>query len=392
MSLIERISQWRRSSDEHKAPVDFGVFWCAVLLLAIGLLMVYSASIVTAGGGADVGYNPYYYLIRHTVFLLISVLAGGLVFMLPVRFWQQAAPWLFLLGLGLLTLVLVPGIGKVVNGSRRWLSLVAINLQPSELMKWFVVLYAADYTVRKAAYMHNLLKGFVPMFAVMLVTGFLLLAEPDFGAFAVITTIAMGLLFLGGMNWRLFAGLFVLLVTGFVLMVVTSEYRYKRVLGFLNPFEDPYGKGYQLSHSLMAIGRGGLSGVGLGASVEKMYYLPEAHTDFLMAVIGEELGFVGITVVLVLFAWLVLRSFAIGRQAAKLERYFAALVAQGIGIWLGVQAVINIGVNLGVLPTKGLTLPMMSFGGSGLLANLMALGLLLRIDWENRQMMRGITL
>jgi cell division protein FtsW len=301
------------------------------------------------------------------------------------------APYLFMLGLVLLALVLIPGIGREVNGSQRWLSLHIVNVQPSELMKLFVVIYAADYTVRKAAYMHSLRKGFLPMFMVMLLTGGLLLREPDFGAFAVITVIAMGILFLGGMNWRLFAGLIVMLVIGFLLLIWFSPYRMQRVIGFMDPWADPYGKGYQLSHALIAFGRGEWLGVGLGASVEKLFYLPEAHTDFLLAVIAEELGFAGVVAIILLFAWLVMRAFAIGRRAASLERYFPALVAHGIGLWIGVQAIINMGVNMGVLPTKGLTLPLLSFGGSAIAATCCAIAVLLRVDWENRQLMRGFT-
>jgi cell division protein FtsW len=307
----------------------------------------------------------------------------------PIRLWQQAAPYLFLFGAVLLLIVLVPGVGREVNGSRRWLPLLLMNLQPSELMKLFAVLYAADYTVRKAAWMHSFKKGFLPMFAVMLFVGALLLREPDFGAFAVITAIAMGVLFLGGMNWRLFAGLFVLLVIGFTVVILTSPYRMQRILGFMDPWADPFGKGYQLSHALIAFGRGEWTGVGLGASVEKLFYLPEAHTDFLLAVIGEELGLIGVAIVVLLFGALTVRAFAIGAQSARLERYFAALVAQGVGIWLGVQALINMGVNMGLLPTKGLTLPFLSYGGSGLLANCCALGLLLRVAHENRLLMKG---
>jgi cell division protein FtsW len=206
----------------------------------------------------------------------------------------------------------------------------------------------------------------------------------------VICSIAMGILFLGGMNARWFAALAVLAAAGFALLVVTSPYRVQRIFGFMDPWADAFGKGYQLSHSLIAFGRGELFGVGLGASVEKLFYLPEAHTDFLLAVVAEELGLVGVLAVLLLFAWLVLRAFAIGRQAATLERPFPALVAQGIAVWFGVQAFINMGVNMGVLPTKGLTLPLMSFGGSGIVANCLALAILLRVDWENRQLMRGL--
>jgi cell division protein FtsW len=373
------------------ADYDQMLVWLTVVLLGLGTVMVYSASIAIAEGSRSTGHQPMYYLMRHGVFVALSLVFAIAAFQVPVRTWQQVAPMMFLAGLALLALVLIPGVGKEVNGSRRWLSLFVINLQPSEFMKFFAVLYAADYTVRKAAFMDSLTRGFLPLFGVMLLTGALLLAEPDFGAFAVITVIAMGLLFLGGMNWRLFAGLLTMLIAGFVLLIWLSPYRMQRVLGFMDPWADPYGKGYQLSHALIAFGRGEWLGVGLGASVEKLFYLPEAHTDFLLAVIAEELGFAGVTAVILIFAWLVIRAFAIGRRAVTLERYFAALVAQGIGLWLGVQAIINMGVNMGVLPTKGLTLPLLSFGGSAIAATCCALAVLLRIDWENRQLMRGYT-
>ena len=368
---------------------DDALIWLGVLLVGIGTVMVYSASIALAESGRVGAPNLAFFLQRHALSVAISAAAAVIAFQVPMRVWQQAAPYLFLLGALLLVVVLVPGIGREVNGSRRWLPLGVMNLQPSELVKLFVVLYAADYTVRKAAWMHSFRKGFLPMLVVMLFTGALLLREPDFGAFAVVACISMGVLFLGGMNWRLFVGLFMLLVVGFVIVIVTSPYRMQRILGFLDPWADPYGKGYQLSHALIAFGRGEWFGVGLGASVEKLFYLPEAHTDFLLAVIGEELGFVGVTAVITMFAWLTMRAFVIGARAAKLERYFSALVAQGIGLWIGSQALINMGVNVGLLPTKGLTLPFLSFGGSGLLANCVALALLLRVDFENRAMMKG---
>jgi cell division protein FtsW len=295
-------------------------------------------------------------------------------------------------------LVLVPGIGRSVNGSRRWLSLVIINLQPSELMKLAVVLYAASYAVRKATFLHaqqplkqTLIRGFLPLFAVMVATAALLLLEPDFGAFVVIVAIAFGILFLGGLDWRLFLGLTLLLPVGLAAILVAAPYRLQRLSAFLDPWSDPFGKGYQLSHSLIAFGRGEWFGVGLGSSVEKLMYLPEAHTDFLLAVIAEELGFVGVAAILGLFVWLLYRAYAISRQSARLERPFAALTAQGIGVWVGVQAIINIGVNMGVLPTKGLTLPLLSFGGSGIVANCVAIAILLRVDYENRRLLRGFT-
>ena len=373
------------------AEYDQILVWLTVLLLGGGLVMVYSASIAIAEGSRATGHQPMHYLVRHGIFIAVGIVLAAIAFQIPMRLWQQSALSLFLFGLALLALVLIPGVGREVNGSQRWLSLYVVNLQPSEFMKLFVVIYAADYTVRKAAYMHSLRRGFLPMFAVMLLTGGLLLGEPDFGAFAVITVIAMGILFLGGMNWRLFAGLILMLLTGFLLLVWFSPYRMQRVIGFMDPWADPYGKGYQLSHALIAFGRGEWFGVGLGASVEKLFYLPEAHTDFLLAVIAEELGFAGVAMIVLLFAWIVIRAFAIGRRAAVLERHFAALVAHGIGLWIGVQAIINMGVNMGVLPTKGLTLPLLSFGGSAIAATCCAVAVLLRVDWENRQLMRGLT-
>ena len=382
-----------RSISPGRSPLaeyDSGVLWAGLLLLTFGMVMVYSASIAMAEASRFTGGRSAYFLERHALFVAASVLAGMLAFQVPLRLWQQTAPWLFVLGIALLALLLVPGFGREVNGARRWLSLGVANLQPSEFVKLFVVLYAADYTVRKLALMHSFRRGLLPMFAVMLLVGWLLLREPDFGAFVVIMAIATAVLFLGGMNGRWFAGLLAMMAVGFACLVLSSPYRMQRIFGFMDPWSDPFGGGYQLSHALIAFGRGEWFGVGLGASVEKLLYLPEAHTDFLLAVIGEELGFAGVVAVLVLFSWLVLRAFAIGRQAVALERPYPALVAQGIAVWLGVQAFINMGVNMGVLPTKGLTLPLMSFGGSSLLANCLALAILLRIDWEIRQLMRGV--
>ena len=371
------------------AEFDEGLVWAAVLLLGLGLVMVYSASIAIAEGSRASGFQSTYYLTRHALFVGVGVATGVAAFQVPMRLWQQAAPYLFLVGAGLLVLVLVPGVGREVNGSQRWISLHFLTVQPSELVKLAAVLYAADYTARKAAHMDSFRRGFLPMLVVMLVTGWLLLREPDFGAFVVITVIAMGILFLGGMNWKLFAGLFALLVAGFVLLILASPYPLQRVVGFMDPWADAYGRGYQLSHALIAFGRGEWLGVGLGGSVEKLFYLPEAHTDFPLAVIAEELGFVGVAAIIAAFTWVVVRAFMIGRRAAALERYFSALVAQGIGLWIGVQAIINIGVNTGMLPTKGLTLPLVSFGGTALAASCCALAVLLRVDWENRQLAKG---
>jgi cell division protein FtsW len=374
------------------SEVDPALLWSMLILMLLGTVMVYSASIAIADAGQFTGNHPAYFLVRHSVFLAVGLIAGGLAFQIPLRVWQKISPWLFVAGFILLALVLFPGLGREVNGARRWLPLGIANLQPSELMKLFAVLYAADYTVRKMPDMKNLRKAFLPMATAMVAVGVLLLKEPDFGAFVVITSIAMGILFLGGMRARLFAVLIVVLVAAFAILIVVSPYRRDRIFGFMDPWSDAFGRGYQLSHALIAFGRGELFGVGLGASVEKLFYLPEAHTDFLLAVIAEELGFAGVVTVIVLFGVMVQRAFVIGRQCVALDRVYPALVAQGVGIWLGIQGFINMGVNMGLLPTKGLTLPLMSFGGSSILANCVALAILIRVDWENRQLMCGAKL
>jgi len=377
---------------------DASLAWTALLLLAFGLVMVYSASIAMSEISAHTGNRAWYFLMRHGIFVAVGLLAAAVAFQVPVKTWQRLAPWLFIAGGVLLVLVLIPGIGKSVNGSRRWLSLFVVNVQPSEFMKLVVVLYAASYAVRRATFLNaeqplkqTLIRGFLPLFAVMVCVGGLLLMEPDFGAFVVIVAIAFGILFLGGLDWRLFLGLALLLPVALGAILIAAPYRLQRLTAFLDPWSDPLGKGYQLSHSLIAFGRGEWFGVGLGSSVEKLLFLPEAHTDFLLAVVAEELGFAGVALVIGLFLWLLYRAYAIGRQAARLERSFAALAAQGIGVWIGVQAFINIGVNVGVLPTKGLTLPLLSFGGSGIVANCIALAILIRIDYENRRLLRGFT-
>lgn len=370
---------------------DQPLVWVTILLMLLGMVMVYSASIALPDSPKYANFKNYHFLIRQATFIGISLVAGLLVFRVKIQTWQEMAPYLFVATLILLTLVLVPGIGKGVNGAKRWLSFKMFNLQPSELMKLFVVLYAADYTVRKQEYMHQLTKGFLPMAGAVGIVGLLLLLEPDLGAFGVIVCIAMGILFLGGINGVWFGGIGATLVGIFSLVIWLSPWRRDRIFAYLNPWveENAMGKAYQLSHSLIAFGRGELHGVGLGASVEKLHYLPEAHTDFLLAVIGEELGFAGVVSVVLMFYWLVKRAFDIGRQAIALDLIFAGLCAKGIGIWIGVQTFINMGVNLGLLPTKGLTLPLMSYGGSGVLINCVGLAIVLRVDYENRVLMRG---
>lgn len=370
---------------------DQPLVWVVILLMLFGMVMVYSASISLPDSPKFANYKNAYFLQRQAIFIAVSMIAGLMTFRVRIETWQRWAPYLFAGTLVLLALVLVPGIGKGVNGAKRWLSFKVFNLQPSELMKLFVVLYAADYTVRKQQFMHQLTKGFLPMAMAVGCVGLFLLLEPDLGAFGVIVCIAMGILFLGGINGVWFGGIGATLVGIFGLVIMLSPWRRERIFAYLNPWveENALGKAYQLSHSLIAFGRGELFGVGLGGSVEKLNYLPEAHTDFLLAVIGEELGFVGVLVVVLLFYWLVKRAFDIGRQAIAMDLTFAGLTAKGVGIWIGVQAFINMGVNLGLLPTKGLTLPLMSYGGSGVMINCIGLAILLRIDYENRVLMRG---
>lgn len=380
-----------RPTRSRMMEYDQPLLWVAIVLLSLGLVMVYSATIALPDSPRFANYRESHFLIRHAFSLLIGLGVGLLAFQIPVKYWDRYAPKLFVLALVLLIIVLVPFIGKGVNGARRWIPLGLMNFQPSELMKLAVVLYAANYTVRKQEWMQSLGKGFLPMGVAVAVVGMLLLLEPDMGAFLVIAAVAMGILFLGGVNGKLFGALVAIAVGTFALLIAVSPWRRERIFAYLDPWREEYalGKAYQLTHSLIAFGRGEWAGVGLGGSIEKLHYLPEAHTDFILAVIGEELGFIGVLTAIVLFYWLVRRAFSIGRTALQLDRTFAGLVAKGIGIWIGWQAFINMGVNLGLLPTKGLTLPMVSYGGSGILMNCVALALLLRIDYENRVLMRG---
>lgn len=382
-----------RSRPSKMMDYDQPLVWVTLLLMLFGMVMVYSASIALPDSPKFryLQDRNEYFLYRQAVYILVSMVAAAIVFRVPVAIWQRHAPMIFIGTLVLLVLVLIPGLGVSVNGARRWLSLKVFMVQPSEIMKIAVVLYAADFTVRKQEYMHKLTKGFVPMVVAIGLVGGLLLMEPDLGAFGVIVCIAMGILFLGGINIIWFGGIGALLVVIFSAIIALSPFRRARMFAYLNPWEEgnALDKAYQLTHSLIAFGRGEFFGVGLGGSVEKLFYLPEAHTDFIMAVIGEELGLVGVLVVVAMFYWLVKRAFDIGRQAIALEQVFAGLAAKGIGIWIGVQTFINMGVNLGLLPTKGLTLPLMSFGGSGVLFNCVGLAILLRIDYENRVRMRG---
>jgi cell division protein FtsW len=371
--------------------VDQALVWVVLALLLWGMVMVYSASIAMPDNPRFSRYSHTHFLTRHVISMGVGCIMALLVFQVRMETWEKVARPLFVFSLILLALVLIPFIGKGVNGARRWISFGVMNFQPSELAKLATIIYAADYMVRKMDVKEKFFKAVLPMGAAVGLAGVFLLAEPDMGAFMVIATIAMGILFLGGVNARMFFLILGILVLAFVIMIAESPWRRERIFAYLDPFsaEHALGKGYQLTHSLIAIGRGEVWGVGLGGSVEKLHWLPEAHTDFLLAVIGEEFGLVGVTLVIGLFLWLSRRIMVIGRQAIALEKVFSGLVAQGVGIWIGFQAFINMGVNLGALPTKGLTLPLMSYGGSAIMMNLIAIAIVLRIDAENKQMMRG---
>jgi cell division protein FtsW len=374
---------------------DATLLWAWLILLALGLVMVYSASLAVA----EVKYHDaMYFFNRQLIYLTISLLIAALAFQVPMKTWRKWAPVLFIGCLILLMLVLIPKFGRQINGARRWLSLGFIRLQPSELMKFAVILFAAGYAVRRAEYLPasqpmkmTILKGFIPLCVVMCAVGALLLMEPDFGSFFVIAVIAFGILFLGGLDWRIMLASLVTVPAVLYKILISAVYRSDRMI-FTNPWADPFGKGYQLTQSEMAFGRGDLFGVGLGDGIGKLLYLPEPHTDFILAVIGEELGFIGVAAVILLFGWILFRAWQIGTQAVRLKQHFSALTAYGIGLWLGLQAFINMGGNLTILPPKGITLPFLSYGGSGLVLDCLMIVVLLRVDYENRRLLNGHTI
>jgi len=389
--LGRRANYTNTQSISRVSSLDHALIAVVCTLLVWGAVMVYSATIAMPDNPKFLGYTHNYFLVRHVASIATGLLAGLIAFQVPVQTWEKLAPLLFMASLALLVAVLIPHVGKGVNGARRWISLGVTSFQPSELAKFSAVVYASGYMVRKMEVKEDFLRAVWPMAAAVGVMGILLLAEPDMGAFLVIAIIAMGILFLGGVNAKMFFLISGVLVGAFALMIAFNDYRRERIFAYLDPWSEhnALAKGYQLTHSLIALGRGEIFGVGLGGSVEKLHWLPEAHTDFLVAVIGEEFGLVGILALIVLFLWMTRRIIHIGRRAVALERVFAGLVAQGVGIWMGFQGFINMGVNLGALPTKGLTLPLMSYGGSAILVNLVALALVLRIEYENRKLMQG---
>ena len=366
---------------ERNRKFDSVLVISVVLLLSLGLIMVASASIAIADRKTHV---PLYFFYRQAAYIGIGVLLSAIVLNIPLRLWNKAGASLFVIGLLMLALILIPGVGHTVNGSTRWLNLGLFKAQPSEFMKLFVIVYLAGYLLRRSEEIKTSAWGFMKPMSVLLLTALLLLLEPDFGTTVVIFATAMGMMYLAGVRLSHFGLLILLCGLAMAVLVISSPYRLERLTAFMNPWADPFNSGFQLTQALIAFGRGEWFGVGLGSGIQKLFYLPEAHTDFVFAVIAEELGMVGAMTVLLLFVCVIWRAFLIARRAERLDKPFAAYIAYGIGLWIGIQSFINLGVNMGVLPTKGLTLPLMSYGGSSIIAMCMAIALLLRVDIELR--------
>jgi cell division protein FtsW len=373
----------RRRRQEKRMPMlDGGLLVAVLFLLGLGFVMVTSASMPMADRTYE---DPFFFVLRHGVALTLALMCGALCFAVPLRVWERAGPLLMLVGIGLLLVLLVPGVGRTVNGATRWIPLGVLNLQPSELIKFTAVIYLSGYLVREQLEVQTSLVGFVRPLALIGVAGALIMVQPDFGTTAVILATSMGLLFLGGVSVVSFIVLGVLLLAGLAALIITEPYRLTRVISFIDAFDDPFDTDYQLSQALIAFGRGEWLGVGLGQGIQKQFYLPEAHTDFLLAVVGEEFGLLGVLLVVALFAFITWRAFEIGARARRQGQMFACYAAHGFGLLIGLQAFINVGVNTGLLPTKGLPLPFMSYGSNALIVAVMAVGVLLRIDFELRR-------
>ncbi|MDO8703580.1 MAG: putative lipid II flippase FtsW [Sulfuricaulis sp.] len=370
-----------RAAGRARPTWDPWLLGSTFVLLALGVIMVYSASVAYADREM---HNSAYFLVRHASYTLLGLILMAFVMRTRVRWWEKSGPLLLLLGIISLVVVLMPGISAHVNGSSRWIKLGIVNLQPSEFMKLFMVIYVAGYLVRKQESLKNFTQGIVMVSLVLAVIGTLLLLEPDMGSMVVITLTVFAMLFLGGVRFWHFMVVLALGLGGMVLLTIISPYRMGRVTSFLDPWADPFDTGFQLVQALIAFGRGEWLGVGLGASIQKLFYLPAAHTDFVFAVMAEELGLIAVLAMMVVFGIVIVRAFAIAHQAEAAGQLYSARLAQGLGLLLGSQAMINMGVNMGLLPTKGLTLPFVSYGGSSMLASCMAMGLLLLIGREAR--------
>jgi len=369
------------------AHYDKWFVFAVMSLILIGLMMVSSSSVMMATKNY---HQPFYFVVRQGAYLSIGMILAMVVMRTDTQFWQKNSVKLLLICLCLMIAVLIPGIGKMVNGSRRWLSLGPIGIQVSELAKLLMILYMSSYLVRQSQRKTQQIMGFIKPMMVLGLVASLLLMEPDFGATVVIVTTVMMMLFLSGVRWIYYIMLIILVAAAMACLAIASPYRVARLTAFLDPWADQFKTGYQLTQALIAFGRGGWFGAGLGDSVQKMFYLPEAHTDFLFAVLAEEMGFFGILMVLSLYALLLWRGLSIGIQAFQQNRLYAAYVSYGVTCWMVFQALINMGVNSGLLPTKGLTLPFLSYGGASLVVNCAAIALLLRIDHENRWFALGL--
>ncbi|STY30597.1 cell division protein ftsW [Legionella wadsworthii] len=356
-------------------------------LLIIGLMMVASSSVMIS---TKYFHQPFHFLIRQACYLFAGLMIALVVIRTDSSIWERVSMPMLLICLVLLLIVLIPGIGRIVNGSRRWLALGPIGVQVSELAKLTMIFYLSGYLVRQQEAVGNSIFGFIKPMVILGVVSFLLLLEPDFGATVVISGTVMAMLFLAGVKLRYYIGLMIVVMGALACLAVSSPYRLARLTAFLDPWADQYNSGYQLTQSLIAFGRGGWFGSGLGESIQKLLYLPEAHTDFLFAVLAEELGLIGILMVLTLYSILIMRGLIIAYHAYIQERLFASYTAYGLTCWLGFQAAINMGVNSGLLPTKGLTLPLMSYGGASMVINCIVIALLLRIDHENRWQALGL--
>ena len=380
-------TQRGKPTNQPLALYDKWLIAVIVALIIIGLMMVASSSVMIS---TRMYHQPFHFLIRQVCYLCAGLVVAMVIIRTDTSIWEKHSVQMLLGCLVLLVLVLIPGIGRVVNGSRRWLSFGPIGIQVSELAKITMILYLSGYLVRQQKMISQNILGFIKPMVILGIFSVLLLLEPDFGATVVITGTVMAMLFLTGVKLRYYVGLVIMVAGTLVVLAVSSPYRMARLTAFLNPWADQFNSGYQLTQSLIAFGRGGWFGSGLGDSVQKLFYLPEAHTDFLFAVLAEELGLFGILLVLMLYSILVVRGLMIGLNAYTQGRLFAAYTAYGITFWLGLQAAINMGVNAGLLPTKGLTLPLMSYGGASMMVCLCVLALLLRIDHENRWQSLGL--
>ena len=383
-ALVFRTRTGNRSviaASSDNSPIDLSLLFALTGMVLLGLVMMASSSIPFA---EKVYNDPFYFARRQLLFLTLGLVLALVVFRIPMRHWERVGPSLIIFSMVCLALVLVPGIGREVNGSRRWIDLGIITIQVSEAVKFCIVIYLSGYLVRRGVLVQTTFGGFVKPLLLIMLASALLLAEPDFGAAVVIVMTAMLMLFIAGARLYQFVALVSGLTAVAALLIFTSRYRMERFASFQNPWEDPFGTGFQLSQSLIAIGSGSWSGVGLGNSVQKLFYLPEAHTDFVFAILCEELGLIGAFATISLFGFVVWRCFALAKRAEELGLRFSGYVALGLGIWVGLQSFINIGVNMGALPTKGITLPMMSYGGSSVLIFSVSFAVLMRIDYEVR--------